>query len=73
MTLQKARQKMTDLGNRIADTYTLGYQAGRAEERERCAKIAEGRARIWRANREALSASKATEAEAIAAEIRSTK
>ncbi len=42
------------------------------EERERCAKIAEDRALIWRKSVEAPNAVKATEAEAIAHEIRST-
>lgn len=42
----------------------------RAEERERCAKIAEERARVWRDQRDTLCDRKATEAEAIATEIR---
>ena len=50
---------------------TLAYiERIRAEERERCAKIAEERARIWRAIHGEPCEAKATEAEAIAHEIR---
>ncbi len=54
------------------EEYNAFREEGRRQERERCAKIADERARIWRSQPVPLE-SKATEAEAIAHEIRSTK